>query len=237
MRAPEGQRGFHSAWYGQSGALTLCVGERGRASVSLLNAGSRDWSLAHVDTAVYLGTWGPDPGQDQPTRLGGDGTHGSPNTNWPGFNRVAAQSAAVVAPGQVTRFEFTVVAPQQPGSYRLNLRPLIDGVQWLQDEGITVFVFVVGADDVVPAADRPITASLATPAPINATRPLPLSSFVAPATARPPAVGAQPPPGAVLIPNYSNGTGYSVQCADGTWSKSGGKSGACSHHGGVRRGR
>jgi hypothetical protein len=36
------------------------------------------------------------------------------------------------------------------------------------------------------------------------------------------------------IPNYSNGTGYPVQCLDGTWSHSGGRPGACSYHGGVR---
>jgi hypothetical protein len=35
------------------------------------------------------------------------------------------------------------------------------------------------------------------------------------------------------IPNYANGTGYPVQCADGMWSDSGGRPGACSHHGGV----
>jgi hypothetical protein len=35
------------------------------------------------------------------------------------------------------------------------------------------------------------------------------------------------------IPNYDDGTGYPVQCADGMWSQSGGRPGACSHHGGV----
>jgi hypothetical protein len=36
------------------------------------------------------------------------------------------------------------------------------------------------------------------------------------------------------IPNYDNGHGSTVQCADGTYSHSGGIQGACSHHGGVR---
>jgi hypothetical protein len=40
------------------------------------------------------------------------------------------------------------------------------------------------------------------------------------------------PPGE-NIPNYDNGNGYRVQCADGTFSHSGGIQGACSHHGGV----
>jgi hypothetical protein len=34
------------------------------------------------------------------------------------------------------------------------------------------------------------------------------------------------------IPNYDNGTGYRVQCADGEYSHSGGRPGACSGHGG-----
>jgi hypothetical protein len=37
----------------------------------------------------------------------------------------------------------------------------------------------------------------------------------------------------VCIPNYPNGTGTTVQCADGAYSQSGGKQGACSGHGGV----
>jgi hypothetical protein len=40
------------------------------------------------------------------------------------------------------------------------------------------------------------------------------------------------PPGA-NIPNYDEGRGYRVQCADGTFSHSGGIQGACSHHGGL----
>lgn len=36
----------------------------------------------------------------------------------------------------------------------------------------------------------------------------------------------------VCIPNFPNGRGYIVQCADGEWSHSGGIQGACSDHGG-----
>jgi hypothetical protein len=38
------------------------------------------------------------------------------------------------------------------------------------------------------------------------------------------------------IDNFDNGTGYVVQCADGTWSHSGGRPGACSWHGGEAGG-
>jgi hypothetical protein len=36
------------------------------------------------------------------------------------------------------------------------------------------------------------------------------------------------------IPNFLNGRGSIVQCADGTWSHSGGIPGACSDHGGEQ---
>jgi hypothetical protein len=212
--------------------------------VYLLNAGTRAWSRDRADSAAYLGTWGPDPGQDQPTRLGGDGARGGPNTGWPAFNRVAVQSAPLIQPGAVARFDFTVLAPATPGTYRLGLRPVIEGVQWMEDEGITVFVFVAGASGAVPTPERLITASLATPAPtVRSTAAASVRITVPSLTVAPTAqqtvapLGATPPPGAVLIPNYSKGTGYSVQCSDGSWSQSGGKRGACSHHGGVRRSR
>jgi hypothetical protein len=38
------------------------------------------------------------------------------------------------------------------------------------------------------------------------------------------------------IPNFPNGRGTVVQCADGSYSHSGGIQGACSHHGGVAGG-
>jgi hypothetical protein len=51
-------------------------------------------------------------------------------------------------------------------------------------------------------------------------------------TPAPEAAGADPPI-EDRIPNYDSGTGYPVRCADGMWSQSGGRPGACSHHGGV----
>ena len=38
------------------------------------------------------------------------------------------------------------------------------------------------------------------------------------------------------IPNFDNGTGTIIQCADGMWSHSGGRPGACSYHGGEAGG-
>ena len=93
---------------------------------------------------AYLGTWDPDPGQDRATPLGGDGTNGSPATGWPRYNRVAVQPAPWVGPNQVAWFQFTVIAPQIPGTYRLSIRPLIEGAQWMEDYGVFWYVTVSG---------------------------------------------------------------------------------------------
>lgn len=131
-----GLPGRHAAWYGQSGYPTLCPGERSTATVAFRNTGSIGWVAGRMGEAGYLGTWNPEPGQDQPSALGGDGTNGSPDTGWPRFNRVAMQPAPYVGPNQEAWFQFTVVAPTQPGTYRLAIRPLIEGAQWLEDYGV-----------------------------------------------------------------------------------------------------
>jgi hypothetical protein len=132
--------GLHAAWYGQSGYMTLCPGTRATAVVAYLNTGSIGWVAGAPGQTALLGTWDPVPGQDQPSVLGGDGTNGSPNTGWPSYNRPAAQPASYVGPGQVAWFQFTVQAPMTPGTYRLALRPLIEGVQWLEDYGVFWYV-------------------------------------------------------------------------------------------------
>ena len=141
---PSGLPGFHAAWYGQSGYPTLCPGERSTATVAFYNSGTRGWVQGKMGEVAYLGTWDPDPGQDRATPLGGDGTQGSPATGWPRYNRVAAQPAPWVGPNQVSWFQFTVIAPQIPGTYRLSIRALIEGAQWMEDYGVFWYVTVPG---------------------------------------------------------------------------------------------
>ena len=137
--------GFHAAWYGQSGYPTLCPGERSTAVVAFYNTGSRGWVSGRLGEVAYLGTWGPEPGQDRASPLGGDGAAGSPSTGWPRYNRVAVQPAPYVGPGQVAWFQFTVIAPSIPGTYRLSIRPLIEGAQWMEDYGVFWYITVAGA--------------------------------------------------------------------------------------------
>jgi uncharacterized lipoprotein YddW (UPF0748 family) len=133
---PSGVRGFHASWYGQSGYPTLCAGETSTAVVAYRNSGSFGWVSGRMGEVAYLGTWGPEPGQDKATPLGGDGQLGSPATGWPRYNRIAAQPAEYVGPGQVAWFQFTIQAPTTPGTYRLYLRPLVEGAQWMEDFGV-----------------------------------------------------------------------------------------------------
>jgi hypothetical protein len=143
---PSGLPGFHAAWYGQSGYPTLCPGQRSTATVAFYNSGSRGWLSGRLGEMAFLGTSNPIPGQDRASPLGGDGTNGSPATGWPRYNRVAAQPALWVGPNQVSWFQFTIQAPTTPGSYRLYIRPLIEGALWMEDFGVYWQVTVKQAD-------------------------------------------------------------------------------------------
>jgi len=149
---PSGIPGFHAQWYGQSGYPTLCPGDRSTATVAYYNSGSLGWVSGKLGEVAYLGTWDSEPGQDQASPLGGDGTNGSPATGWPRYNRIAIQPAPYVGPGQVAWFQFTIQAPATPGFYRLYLRPLIEGATWLEDFGVYWLVTVLNPDGTRPPA-------------------------------------------------------------------------------------
>jgi hypothetical protein len=152
--------GFHAAWYGQSGYMRLCPGGTGRATLAYYNSGSLGWVAARMSEVAYLGTWGSEPGQDQPSILGGDGQLGSPATGWPRFNRIAVQPAAYVGPGQVAWFQFNLQAPSLPGTYRLYVRPLIEGAMWLEDIGVFWQVLVLNPDGTMPTPTPPDPAGI-----------------------------------------------------------------------------
>jgi hypothetical protein len=166
-QVPSGIPGFHASWYGQSGYPTLCPGERSNAVVAFYNSGSRGWVSGRMGEVAYLGTWNADPGQDEPTVLGGNGEMGSPQTGWPRFNRVALQPHEYVGPGQVVWFQFTIQAPDRSGFYRLYIRPLVEGATWMEDAGVYWQVTVLNPDGTPPAG----RVSSRVPAPIEDTSP------------------------------------------------------------------
>jgi hypothetical protein len=152
--------GFHAAWYGQSGYMRLCPGGTATATLAYYNSGSLGWVAGRMGEAAYLGTWQSEPGQDQPSILGGDGQLGSPATSWPRFNRIAQQPAPYVGPGMIAWFQFDLRAPDLPGTYRLYVRPLIEGATWLEDIGVFWQVIVLNADGTMPTPTPPDPASV-----------------------------------------------------------------------------
>ena len=157
---PGGIPGFHATWYGQSGYMSLCPGDTRTATVAYYNTGSRGWVSNRLGEMAFLGTHGPEPGSDQPSILGGDGTNGTLATSWPRYNRVAAQPADYVGPGQVAWFQFAVKAPMTPGVYVLGLRPVVEGAQWMEDIGVFWVVTVRNPDGTMPPpSSRPACAT------------------------------------------------------------------------------
>jgi hypothetical protein len=161
-REPSGLAGFHASWHGQSGYMSLCPGTSAVATVAFSNSGSRGWVAGRMGEVAYLGTSDPDPGQDRASIIGGDGTQGSPAAGWPRYNRPAMQPAPYVGAGQVAWFQFTVIAPIVPGTYRLALRPLIEGAQWMEDYGVFWVVTVLNPDGTPPAPPPPAPVSSTT---------------------------------------------------------------------------
>ncbi|CAN5240230.1 hypothetical protein BH18CHL2_BH18CHL2_08410 [soil metagenome] len=134
-----GSYGFHSRWLAQSAYPTVDPGaETQPITVSFQNAGTRAWRKGAAGEQANLGI----NGDDRSLSAYGMG--------WPTPDRVAVQSEAAVEPGQTASFTFRMRGPAAPGTYRLHLRPVIDGVTWMEDEGVFVELTVRGSPAGVP---------------------------------------------------------------------------------------
>jgi uncharacterized protein YkwD len=123
---------YHSRWLTQSPYPTLRAGQvSGQLSISFLNTGSQTWTKGILGQEARLGV-----NRDNETWAG-------LGVGWRSANRVAFQSEASVPPGAVGTFLFQVRAPMTPGLYAINLRPVIDAVTWMEDQGIFLYVTVI----------------------------------------------------------------------------------------------
>jgi hypothetical protein len=118
--------GWHSAWESQSPYLVMTPGQVADFWIRFANSGTQPW---------VRGVWG------QQANLGLNGDDRSPYAlgmaaNWLWEDRIATTTAAVVQPGDIAEFRFSVRAPMSRGVYRLNLRPVIDGTAWMDDQGV-----------------------------------------------------------------------------------------------------
>lgn len=123
---------YHSRWLTQSAYPTLRAGQvSGPLFISFINTGGQTWTKGLLGQEARLGV-----NRDNETWAG-------LGVGWPSANRVAFQSEQSVPPGAVGTFMFQVRAPTTPGSYAINLRPVIDAVTWMEDQGIFLYVTVV----------------------------------------------------------------------------------------------
>jgi cysteine-rich secretory family protein len=120
----------HTAFYAQSAYPTVAPGQSAEWVIAFTNTGNTGWDLSNA-TAVRLGTWSP---QDGPSMLA--------SPSWIAPNRPAQQTTTWVGPGQQAWFQVQLQAPSAPGVYRLYVRPVIDGVEWLENVGAYVDVSV-----------------------------------------------------------------------------------------------
>lgn len=123
---------LHGVWVAQVDPPPLAPGEIGTVQLRFRNTGTETWQRDVDGNQVNLGvrndsTWFADNGFA---------------VGWPSANRVATTDEASVVPGQVGTFTFRVRAPPAPGAYRLQLRPVVDGVAWLEDQGVYVPIVV-----------------------------------------------------------------------------------------------
>ena len=125
VRALPPDSGYHASWSGQSTDPNVIIGATAKLVVALKNTGSRGWSNDAVGQHVVMAT--NDPQDSDRSELAGD---------WLSANRLTSTTTDYVGPGEIGWFEFTVRAPATAGEYKLALRAVVDGVTWLEDDGI-----------------------------------------------------------------------------------------------------
>jgi hypothetical protein len=117
---------YHASFYTEASFPTVAPGQTAEWIIAFTNTGRTGWALGD-GTALRLGTWSP---QDAPSMLA--------TSAWLSANRPAQQTTTWVGPGQQGWFRVQLHAPTTPGTYRLYIRPVIDGVEWLENVGAYV---------------------------------------------------------------------------------------------------
>jgi uncharacterized protein YkwD len=123
--------GYHARWTAQSPDPTVNPGALATLVVAVQNTGSRGWYRGVANQQANLGT--SEPQDVELPELA---------TDWLSANRLTSTTTDYVGPGEVGWFEFTLRAPTTAGDYVLALRSVVDGVGWLEDDGIFFTIHV-----------------------------------------------------------------------------------------------
>jgi hypothetical protein len=121
---------FGGAWMSQSAYPVLEPGATGLVTVRFANTGTETWQVGIPGKQMNIGVIGDS------TAFADLGI----TAGWLSANRPATTLERTVAPGGLGTFSFTVRAPSTPGAYRINLGLVVDGVRWLEDQGVYLIV-------------------------------------------------------------------------------------------------
>jgi hypothetical protein len=126
--------GLHSRIVGESAWPTLEQNQIATLIVQVQNTGDISWVRGVPTSELRLGAIAPHDN----TRDADSGLLEYPLEGL--LNRYTRQTEAVVAPGGVATMAFQVRAPASGITRRFDMRPVIDGVAWLEDEGLYLVV-------------------------------------------------------------------------------------------------
>jgi hypothetical protein len=118
-----------SAWVSQTVPAALAVGAEATITFKFRNTGKAAWTLG-TGSEASLAFVGNDAKFDPKMAV-----------NWPLPGRPAVQAEGVVAPGEVATFSFRVKGVA-PGTYRIDVRPVVVAVGPLRDQGVYTEVTV-----------------------------------------------------------------------------------------------
>ena len=121
---------LHSRWVSQSPLRVVELGDITTLSISFRNVGSTPW-IRGSRAEARLGIVNDD-------RRFFDLGFGE---SWLAPDRPTAQLESVVSPGSLAIFSFQVRGAVT-GVHRIPVRPLVEGVTWMEDEGAYVEVWV-----------------------------------------------------------------------------------------------
>jgi len=124
------ERPYASAWVSQEPLPRLARGGLATVTVRVRNRGTSAW-VRGTPSEIRLGIPGDDTIYQQVGLAEG----------WVLGARPAVQAEPNVAPSEVATFSFRIRGAMA-GTFALRLRPVVDGVAWLDDDGIFVVINV-----------------------------------------------------------------------------------------------
>ncbi|GEM_PF-3357833 len=123
-RSKQPDKEWSCQWIEQNGNPTLKAGESSNFNVKFKNLGSKTWEKS----SVKLGT--SNPCDRTPIFNRGDG--------WLSNNRVSLKEDSV-RPGETGTFSFWMSVPDNTpvGTYKEYFRPVVEGITWMEDYGVS----------------------------------------------------------------------------------------------------